>query len=475
MLVLVLSSVNAQRGVPIISVNMKDGTKVQYVLRNDIKADFFDMNDVEDDEYVVCDAEFSTTERGILTVAFELTQQARDMKVDAEYGIDITYKSKDGGEMDSVRLYKEGSGRADPIYSDKKVSWLSFDRSYQYSITLNGKTYNDNSLITLDFHLNQGDTYILRAFVRKHDIHYSSPVEVTMPKFTYGQEVGKGKYVVLDSNCIENLIDDNLYLFGKKTDVACYIVNKYWKEFFISCSDLDAELAKADSTDVCFDGTDYYFKHMTHADEIIALIKQNALTDYYLKATPYTLAPFVSSSTQFGTKGLMQPITSFAVMMQCGSEWGVPDNEYLLFGMLTSNVAKPSAAFLLNGIMLPGKTYNITFTLAPQTDKTDTEKLPFYFYVYVLEGRGDSYNEDTFPSIYSSNRMVNPTDPTGMSTEFVAEADKLTSYTVKYSPTKLVYQHGIEIGSSKSYATSANRQTYCQHPRIVGVKVELAE
>lgn len=465
-LFLALTTVNAQNGLPAMTIHMKDGTKVTKLLKETPAMNFYGMNDEQDDDYVVCEAEASTVNVGEMTVACQLTPTAYDKKVNGECYIIIsdkpinkemlyTYNTQMNGSYRSTTIsFKNHSAKGTLINLNKiVVNDVTFDDPSKFAYTITG--------------LQEGTKYYVCAVLKSNNC--CTTKDITMPYFPKGTLVASGKYVSLDG--VTNFVNANKDLFGMNTNVARQLAEKYWMNILRN-GDIDVELALADSVADNIYGKDYFFYSLTHKDEILERIKADEVNNMYIKATPQALAPSTTSTYEFGTNGIMQPLEEGAIMVQCDSKWEIPGNEYMLL-QPSNTSAKPNPAFCLNGIMLPGKTYNVTITLAPQTDETDTENKPYYFNVYMVEGNGDYMNNDTYPRL--ATKAVNPTDPAGKSTEFIAEADKLTSFTIPFTPTKLVYCHGIQLAHIKSFTTSANRTKYCQAPRIVGFSVTAAE
>ncbi|MBR6590896.1 MAG: hypothetical protein IKK67_10650, partial [Bacteroidaceae bacterium] len=140
----------------------------------------------------------------------------------------------------------------------------------------------------------------------------------------------------------------------------------------------------------------------------------------------------------------------------------------------------------LNHLMLPGKKYNVTFSLAPQTDAASVDTLDLQFYVLMADGQDVDNVNDTYPRHRDLKRITTDVpylikNPEMVPTEydscyiFKGYADKVTSYTFEYTPERLVFNHAFKVMNQFNAMLSTTKKKYGQNIRLIGVEVVPAE
>lgn len=138
----------------------------------------------------------------------------------------------------------------------------------------------------------------------------------------------------------------------------------------------------------------------------------------------------------------------------------------------------PAIALNLNHLMLPGKKYNVTFSLAPQTDAASVDTLDLQCYVLMADGKGVDNVNDTYPTHVSppkANSKYFVKNTADDSFIFVGYADKVTSYTFEYIPERLVFNHAFKVMNQFNAMLSSYKKKYGQNIRLIGVEVAPAE
>ena len=254
------------------------------------------------------------------------------------------------------------------------------------------------------------------------------------------------------------------------------LVSMKEKEYF---NTLTKETAKqyATSTEACSDGTIYTLDlPESYAQEVIAYIEQEGNTPFYVKATAE-----VAINSSFNDKREFTtclPVGVGLTMVDCEESWGVKDNQYLHTNVPAESNYSPAIALQLNHLMLPGKKYNVTFSLAPQTDAASVDTLDLQFYVLMADGEGTDNMSDTYPTHVKppkNNSKYFVKNPADDSFIFVGYADKVTSYTFEYTPERLVFNHAFKVMNQFNAMLTSYKKKYGQNIRLIGVEVVPAE
>lgn len=241
--------------------------------------------------------------------------------------------------------------------------------------------------------------------------------------------------------------------------------------------------AMAYKTEECDDGNIYFVDFQdSWVDEIIARIEAEANETFYIQANEQTLLPMTNSKAEFGIFHLSG---YYPEIVTCDEKWGVRDNQYVTTSVPPNSSVAPTLGIRLNHIMLPGKEYNITFSIAPQTEESVIDTLAANIYVAVQDGSGVSLEKDTYlPYV----RMGNPysgfskyidgwalQNIDGLGVVYVAPSDAVTTFTGKYTPKALVYSHAFEIFHTVSSFLASTKRKQSQNIRLIGVEVSPAQ
>jgi len=280
--------------------------------------------------------------------------------------------------------------------------------------------------------------------------------------------------IILDAENVRG----NLYAHYGVASSLCIdsLVSMKEKEYF---NTLTKEIAKqyATSTEACSDGTIYTLElPESYAQEVIAYIEQEGNTPFYVKATAEVAINSSSNDKREFTTCL--PVGVGLTMVDCEESWGVKDNQYLYTNVPAESTYSPAIVLKLNHIMSPGKKYNVTFSLAPQTDAASVDTLDLQFYVLMADGRDVDNVNDTYsrhvatPKNNSKYFVKNPADDSFI---FIGYADKVTSYTFEYTPERLVFNHAFKVMNQFNVMLTSYKKKYGQNIRLIGVEVVPAE
>ena len=223
---------------------------------------------------------------------------------------------------------------------------------------------------------------------------------------------------------------------------------------------------------MCDDGTIYFLPVPENLiREVIAQVDAEGNTPFYVQANEQTLLPAVTSRNYYGyITNTQNAITVETV--HCDEAWGVRDNQYVTTVVNSTNLS-PTLGIGFDHVMLPGKTYDITFSIAPQTDTLSTDTLALNFYVFIADSEWDF---GTFTA--TAPTIQNPEVTEGTQKQkctFVAEPDKVTTYTIQYTPQTFSYTHAFEVVNSQSVFSKTAKKRYGRNIRLIGIDVRPAE
>lgn len=217
--------------------------------------------------------------------------------------------------------------------------------------------------------------------------------------------------------------------------------------------------AAAVRTEVCDDGTLYFIDIPdSEVEKMIADIDKEGNTPFYVQGNNATTVFLNTKATKIVT---------------CDEKWGVRDNQYITSDTLRATSSKPDIYVKLDHVMLPGKTYNITVAIAPQTDDTKEIK-PLYMRFDILL---KDYDDNTFTIPASNATGIQRLNVPGerLTADIIANGEALETITVQYTPQQFVYYNAFAVSHIKSFTTTNNRNKYEQNIRLVGVEVTPAE
>lgn len=466
----VAESMAQQREFPALQINFKDGTSE--LVAYPISGYRYGVENPKDGDYITCsfghNATVSELMPGNMVPMYSLT----------EYGKEAL------GECSKVGL----------IFSDKPIDRTAIDVTTlsDFHVIINGVGENRYPSREYDAVVNYFTTfaqdlgtvyYCLAYYVLDGKTYYSKQVTQVADKLLADVLKRKGlealffdaeNAIILDAENVRG----NLYAHYGVASSLCIdsLVSMKEKEYF---NTLTKETAKqyATSTEACSDGTIYTLElPESYAQEIIAYIEQEGNTPFYVKATAEVAINSSSNDKREFTTYL--PVGVGLTMVDCEESWGVKDNQYLHTNIPATSNYCPAIAVNLNHIMQPGKKYNVTFSLAPQTDAMSVDTLDLECYVLMADGLGTDNVNDSYPTHVGAPKATSDfyvKNPADGSFVFVGYVDKVTSYTFEYIPERLVFNHAFKVRNRLNSMLSSYRKKYGQNIRLIGVEVVPAE
>ncbi len=466
LMAIVAESVAQEREFPALQINFKDGTSE--LVTYPISGYRYGVENPKDGDYITCsfgqNATVSELMPGNMVPMYSLT----------------AYGEEAFGECTKVGL----------IFSDAPIDTTAIDVTTlsDFYVIIDGVGENRYANKEYDAVVNYFTTfaqdlgtvyYCLAYYVLDGKTYYSKQVTQVVGKRLADVLKRKGQdalfldaenAIVLDTKNVRN----NLYTHYGVTSSLCIdsLVSMKEEEYF---STLTKETAKqyATSTETCFDGTIYTLElPESYSQETISYIEQEANTPFYVKATP-EIAIWLSpnTKTEFTT---CLPVGVALAMVDCEESWGVKDNQYLYTNVPAESSYSPAIALNLNHLMLPGKKYNVTFSLAPQTDAASVDTLDLQCYVLMADGEGTDNVNDTYPTHVTRPKATSKYFVKNLADDsftFVGYADKVTSYTFEYTPERLVFNHAFKIMNQFNVMLTSYKKQYGQNIRLIGVEV----
>lgn len=474
----VTESMAQQREFPALQINFKDGTSE--LVAYPISGYRYGVENPKDGDYITCsfghNATVSELMPGNMVPTYSLTQ----------------YGEEAFGECTKVGL----------IFSDNPIDTTAIDVTTlsDFYVIIDGVGENRYASWEYDAVVNYFTTfaqdlgavyYCLAYYVLDGKTYYSKQVTQVADKLLADVLKRKGlealfldaeNAIILDAENVRG----NLYaLYGVASSLCIdSLVSMKEKEYF---NTLTKETAKqyATSTEACSDGTIYTLElPESYAQEVIAYIEQEGSTPFYVKATAEVAINSSSNDKREFTTCL--PVGVGLTMVDCEESWGVKDNQYLHTNVPAESTYSPAIVLKLNHLMLPGKKYNVTFSLAPQTDAASVDTLDLQFYVLMADGQDVDNVNDTYPRHRDLKRITTDVpylikNPEMVPTEydscyiFKGYADKVTSYTFEYTPERLVFNHAFKVMNQFNAMLSTTKKKYGQNIRLIGVEVVPAE
>ena len=438
-----------QRDVPVLKVHLKDGTSHTFT-----GAKMYGVNNPTADDYVDATIE-GFNEWGTLTYSCQKTYYGNEADSDM-YGIIASNTpitdapSVEDFPMPGSLLYINNGERA----------WFT-------------RAINSH---TVDFGPELGTTYYFRPFyLLDGKTHLGVEVTRRCPK-TMSGVINKEK-ITLYGNFIsftgmdeakQQLIDK----YGTITPYLDTLLTNKCKDYAKSLTE-EQRAAAAQRTEVCDDGTIYFLPVPENfVVEVIAQVDAEGNTPFYVQANEQTLLPAVTLRNNYGYLTNAQNVITVETV-HCDEAWGVRDNQYVTTVVNSSNSAiSPTLGIGFDHVMLPGKTYDITFSIAPQTDTLSTDTLALNFYVFIADSEsGFGTFTATAPTIQ------NPEVTEGTQRQkhtFVAKPDKVTTYTIQYTPQTFSYAHAFEVVNSQSVFSTTAKKRYGRNIRLIGIDVRPA-
>lgn len=439
-----------QRDIPVMKVHLKDGTSHTFT-----GAKMYGVNNPTADDYVdVTIGEFN--EWGTLTYSCQKTYYGNEAVSDM-YGIIASNT---------------------PITDAPSVEDCPMPGSLLYINNGERAWFRLNQNNTVDFGPELGATYYIRPFYflfLDGKTHLGKEVTRRCPKTING--VAHRDDITLYGNFISftGMDDAKQKLaeyYGTITPYLDTLLTNKCKDYAKSLTE-EQRAAAAQSTEVCDDGTIYFLTVPENLiGEVIAQVDAEGNTPFYVQANEQTLLPAVNSRNYYGCfTGSQNVITVETV--HCDEAWGVRDNQYVTTVVNSSTAAlSPTLGIGFDHVMLPGKAYDITFSIAPQTDTLATDTLALNFYIFIAD------SESEFPTFTATAPTIQNPKVTGGTQKqrctFVAEPDKVTTYTIQYTPQTFSYAHAFEVVNSQSVFTTSAKKRYGRNIRLIGIDVRPA-
>lgn len=466
-LLLCTVSIQAQRrDFPALQITLQDGTKDTLFIGTNGLISMYGLNNATCEDYLVMnsDIEFSYGR-------FNFTYRYRPYRLTSYgnglgegYGIIISDKPIDDNKSIKIGTDAEGNdcteGGCLYINNDKEL-WFSYAYNNTFYFDSESDKYNSyNHVLSLKY----GETYYWRPFYLLDGKTYLGEEKaVRCPKLMSYilmrddiWQISYGNVVLNNEEYVNNKLKT---YYGNWSEYLGSRIGKQLENYVKSMTE-EQIAAAAVRTEVCDDGTLYFIDIPdSEVEKMIADIDKEGNTPFYVQGNNATTVFLNTKATKIVT---------------CDEKWGVRDNQYITSDTLRATSSKPDIYVKLDHVMLPGKTYNITVAIAPQTDDTKEIK-PLYIRLDILN---KDYDDNTFTnSATSTSGMVrlNVPDATAVTDAIIAEGDKVNTYTVQYTPTQFVYYNAFAISHIKIFASTTNRNKYEQNIRLVGVEVTPAE
>lgn len=272
--------------------------------------------------------------------------------------------------------------------------------------------------------------------------------------------------------------------YGSESPYMEYVLADMKKDY---AATLTEELLQqhSDSAEVCDDGHIYFVTLAnSYVDRMLTETDAKGRETLYVQANlSSVLEGSRYSRLVFGT---LVATGGSLEMKECDASWGIKDNTYLTTSMPSISSFSPQVALRVNRVMLPNVTYNITFSIAPQTVDSLPNDKPLQFFACFAEGANEKLVDEKFPRIpdltstsaKSYHSLKNPAVTEGTEKEkrtFMASSSEVSTFTVQYTPKTFAYSHAFMVQNGFRSFLSATKAKYEQNIRLIGVEVSPAE
>ena len=423
---------------------------------------FYGKENPVDDDYVTL--YFSISEDYQITYRSSLTDDGRKNPY-STYGTIIS--------TEHIESYGNLTTPTDLFFVNQLWGWTQKSDS---RIPIGNDTYNyviNPSNVKKYFNFTPGQTFYVRAaYVLDGKTYWSTEVEARAPKtrslmheliypnyVMYPDFYSSNGYVLFNSD-VASVLSNYTDIFGE--------VNESKIRLFTDCikkdlSKMDFENVKAMATKVehCDDGLLYLIDDIPSPviDEALQMLKEEMSQPFYMQVNLQSTYYGSTSVTEFGTDKCIPTI------VVADEKWGISDNQYLTT-LPTSTTAKPKLAILIDHLLMPNSTYDITLTIAPNT-QNEADTCNTYFTVYIA----DENEDGTMPLLskstaYGSDLVISDKPA------FIAKPQELTTVTMQYVPKVFTETHVLQLEHRYSFLSVANRARYGQQFRVVGIEVK---
>ncbi len=468
-LLLCTVSIQAQRrDFPALQITLQDGTKDTLFIGTDGLISMYGLNNATCEDYLVMNSDIE-----FFYGRFNFTYRYRPYRLTSYgnglgegYGIIISDKPIDDNK--SIKeIGTDSQGRdcneGGCLYiNGGEEKWFLYDPYYQ-GFEFDSKTDNHGSYNHV-LSLKYGSTYYWRPFyILDGKTYLGEEKAVRCPKLK--------SYILMRDDIWQTRYGDVVFNNEDKVNNKLETYYGNWSEYFDTRIGKQLEnyvkslteeqiAAAAVRTEVCDDGTLYFIDMPdSEVEKMIAEIDKEGNTPFYVQGNNATTVFLNTKATKIVT---------------CDEKWGVRDNRYITSDTLIAISSKPDIYVKLDHVMLPGKTYNITVTIAPQTDETKEIK-PLYMRLDILN---KDYDDDTFTKTASNTSgmvRLNVPEATKVTDNIIADGEALSTFTVQYTPKQFVYYNAFAVSHTKTFTTSSNRNRYERNIRLVGVEVTPVE
>ena len=417
---------------------------------------FYGKENPVDDDYVKLD--FTFAEDNYITCTCTLTRDGKNAPYQS-YNIILSTE-----HINTVPAEYSGTINGEQIYYlDKKQFFKPDYTERRYGAGQTVLRFYPAS-VKQYFAPEPGRQFYARAYyILDDNSFFSSEIELRAPRtVALVSDYYYSDYTHADADIVykadfDKIFADHAGQLGTATDYTKQLLRQYLAQA-LQGVDLKTMAAK---TEDCDDGVLYIIDEVpaTVIEQALQLISDDSKKSYYLQAMPSNVYNDYTSSAYFGTsQASFQTITA-------DEKWGIPSNQYLAANP-TGTVTKPRVAFELPHLMQPGKTYDVTLTLAPNTEN-DADTTVTCFYVTLA----NAVDTKRAPSINDGQRFG--TDSTiSEKPVFVAQPYELKVMTMQFTADNLADKLCLQLDHAVSFVTMRNRSKYSQQFRIVGIEVK---
>lgn len=471
-LTLVTTDASAQhRGIPALCIHLKDGTRDTLYKHNNMR--MYGLENASAGEYIRA---YFTNQNSPNMVWYNYSDYAMEGYEDMGFIISDLLLSDDVEIPDRSCSYDKGNNFTfSSFFTYLNGEWVvpegtlyNSSRRYEFNPRDNnffelGKTY-----YCYGFYKEDGKTYLYYDEMQG-TARLPKPMQGVIDREKIDVSFSTDSYAVMVSTTDEAK-QKFKERYGTESPYIEYALKEIKKAYATSLTE-DQLQQLAYSTETCDDGKIYFISLTESCVE--RLLNE---TDAKGKETVYAQANLSSVLDRSDKRNSSFHFCTFGAtveMRECDASWGIKDNKYLTT-VPTSVSARPQVSLRVNRVMLPNVTYNITFSIAPQTDSTQPNDKPLYFRAYFAEGANEMLIDEKFPRADEKNYLLNSAVTEGTIREkslFEASSSEVTTFTVQYTPETFAYSHGFMIQNAKSFVTSSNRNKYEQNIRLIGVEV----
>lgn len=316
------------------------------------------------------------------------------------------------------------------------------------------------------FSLVPGQCYYARAYYVLDDkVYYSSEIELRVAKtkqavinHSYADYYKAADNIIIKVDA-ESIINAHSDVLGTATDYAKQLFLRHVGMVMGAKSSAELQ-AIASKTEQCDDGLLYVINEIPAAlvAEVVQAINEEQQKTYYMQANLSSVYDRKALNNEFSTN-YCTPI-----IIQSDGKWGIRGNQYLST-VPYYTVSKPRLALEMNYTVQPGKTYDITLTVAPNTqNEADTTKIYFTVYIASLTAEG------TVPLITEAQAFGTDTIINNKPI-FIANAMEQKVITMQYKASNFADKLYLQLDHHSHFLTSANRARFSQDFRVVGVEI----